>query len=98
MWHCWSLLGWQGISNYFGTCHHINIIILLQVGPQLTGRDSFYNGAVLVHQSMMDLKDAEEAGAPILALPSKDEPDLVINSFHAFFVDANNTHLYRPNT
>lgn len=91
MWHCWSLLGWQGISNYFGRCHRINIIILLQVGPQLTGRDSFYNGAVLVHQSMMDLKDAEEAGAPILALPSKDEPDLVINSFHAFFVDAN-TH------
>ncbi|KAJ8663299.1 hypothetical protein O0I10_000538 [Lichtheimia ornata] len=47
-----------------------------KVGPQLTGRDSFYNGAVLVHQALMDLKDAEEAGAPILALPSKDEPDM----------------------
>ncbi|KAI7882031.1 alpha/beta-hydrolase [Lichtheimia hyalospora FSU 10163] len=47
-----------------------------KVGVQLTGRDSFYNGAVLLHQALMDLQDAEEAGAPILALPSKDEPDM----------------------
>lgn len=80
MWNCWPLLGWQGKKNSFRRRHYINLNSFpLQVGPQLTGRDSFYNGAVLVHQALMDLKDAEEAGAPILALPSKDEPDMVIN-------------------
>lgn len=43
----------------------------------MTAIDSFFGGASLVHPSFVDVKDAEKAGAPLLALPSKDEPDMV---------------------
>jgi hypothetical protein len=37
----------------------------------------FFEGIVMVHPSFVDVKDAEIATAPVLALPSKDEPDMV---------------------
>lgn len=37
----------------------------------------FFIGAALIHASLVDIADAEKAGAPILNLPSKDEPDMV---------------------
>ena len=37
----------------------------------------FFGGASLIHPAFVDVKDAEKAGAPILAIPSKDEPDMV---------------------
>lgn len=39
--------------------------------------NGFYAAASLVHPSFVDVKDAEQAAAPILAIPSKDEPDMV---------------------
>ncbi|KAI8141602.1 dienelactone hydrolase family-domain-containing protein [Fennellomyces sp. T-0311] len=42
-----------------------------------TAQDSFYGGASIIHPSMVDNKDAEVAKAPILAIPSKDEPDMI---------------------
>ncbi|CDH49969.1 dienelactone hydrolase family protein [Lichtheimia corymbifera JMRC:FSU:9682] len=47
-----------------------------KISVQMTAIDSFFGGASLVHPSFVDVKDAEKAGAPILALPSKDEPDM----------------------
>ena len=39
--------------------------------------DSFYGGASIIHPSMIEDKDAEAAKAPILAIPTKHEPDMV---------------------
>ncbi|KAI9306271.1 Alpha/Beta hydrolase protein [Cunninghamella echinulata] len=36
----------------------------------------FFAGLSLIHPSFVDVKDAETAMAPILAIPSKDEPDM----------------------
>lgn len=47
-----------------------------KIAVQLTSTIPFFVGASLVHPSFVDVKDAEKAGAPILALPSKDEPDM----------------------
>ncbi|KAL9541236.1 hypothetical protein MBANPS3_009240 [Mucor bainieri] len=47
-----------------------------KIAVQLTSTMPFFVGASLVHPSFVDVKDAEKAGAPILALPSKDEPDM----------------------
>ncbi|KAI7857440.1 Alpha/Beta hydrolase protein [Circinella umbellata] len=46
-----------------------------KISVQLTALDSFFGGASLIHPSFVDVKDAENAGAPILALPSQNEPD-----------------------
>ena len=50
---------------------------ILEISVQLTALDSFFGGASLIHPSFVDVKDAENAGAPILALPSQNEPDMV---------------------
>ena len=50
---------------------------ILEISVQLTALDSFFGGASLIHPSFVDVKDAEKAGAPILALPSQNEPDMV---------------------
>ncbi|KAG2227850.1 hypothetical protein INT45_002088 [Circinella minor] len=47
-----------------------------KISVQLTALDSFFGGASLIHPSFVDVKDAENAGAPILALPSQNEPDM----------------------
>ncbi|ORY97566.1 Alpha/Beta hydrolase protein [Syncephalastrum racemosum] len=47
-----------------------------KIAVQATAKDSFFGSASLIHPSFVDTKDAEEAGAPILAIPSKDEPDM----------------------
>lgn len=48
-----------------------------KIAVQITAQLPFFVGASLIHPSFVDVKDAEGAGAPILALPSKDEPDMV---------------------
>ncbi|KAG1077444.1 hypothetical protein G6F42_024837 [Rhizopus arrhizus] len=50
--------------------------VLSSTSRKLTSTIPFFVGASLVHPSFVDVKDAEKAGAPILALPSKDEPDM----------------------
>ncbi|RCH91236.1 hypothetical protein CU098_006698 [Rhizopus stolonifer] len=47
-----------------------------KIAVQTTARSSFFVGASLIHPSFVDTKDAEFASAPILAIPSKDEPDM----------------------
>ncbi|KAI8975486.1 Alpha/Beta hydrolase protein [Mycotypha africana] len=47
-----------------------------KIAVQLTSLNPFFVGASLIHPSFVDVKDAEKAGAPILAIPSKDEPDM----------------------
>ncbi|KAI8393453.1 dienelactone hydrolase [Radiomyces spectabilis] len=47
-----------------------------KIGVAMAAEDSFYSAATMVHPSFVDVKDAEKANAPILALPSKDEPDM----------------------
>ena len=58
------------------------------IAVQLIDEGSFFGGASLIHPSMVTVKDAENSAAPILALPSKDEPDMVCmrNLFLLFFV------------
>ncbi|RCI04753.1 hypothetical protein CU098_008397 [Rhizopus stolonifer] len=46
-----------------------------KIGVALTS-NPFFAGASLIHPSFVDVKDAEKAGAPILAIPSKNEPDM----------------------
>lgn len=47
-----------------------------KIAIQLTSTHPFFAGVSLIHPSFVDVKDAEKAGAPVLALPSKDEPDM----------------------
>ncbi|OBZ84836.1 hypothetical protein A0J61_07106 [Choanephora cucurbitarum] len=47
-----------------------------KISVHLTSTHPFFVGASLIHPSFVDVKDAEAAQAPILALPSKDEPDM----------------------
>ncbi|KAG1057652.1 hypothetical protein G6F43_000508 [Rhizopus delemar] len=47
-----------------------------KIAVQITSQLPFFVGASMIHPSFVDVKDAESAGAPILALPSKDEPDM----------------------
>ncbi|KAG0173532.1 hypothetical protein DFQ28_008198 [Apophysomyces sp. BC1034] len=62
----------QGVTTagLVGFCWGAKIAVLA------TAVDSFFGAASLVHPSLVDIKDAENAKAPILALPSKDEPDM----------------------
>jgi dienelactone hydrolase len=46
-----------------------------KIGVQLTNRP-FIAGISMIHPSFVDVKDAEAAGAPVLALPSQNEPDM----------------------
>ncbi|KAI8088968.1 uncharacterized protein BX664DRAFT_331866 [Halteromyces radiatus] len=50
-----------------------------KIAAQYSAIDSprFFAGIVMIHPSFVDNKDAEVASAPVLALPSKDEPDMV---------------------
>ncbi|KAI8146240.1 Alpha/Beta hydrolase protein [Fennellomyces sp. T-0311] len=48
-----------------------------KIGVQLTAIDSFFGGVSMIHPSFVEVKDAEGAGAPVLAIPSKNEPDMV---------------------
>ncbi|ORZ22631.1 Alpha/Beta hydrolase protein [Absidia repens] len=52
-----------------------------KIAAQYSAQDSprFFAGISMVHPSFVDVKDAETACAPVLALPSKDEPDMVIH-------------------
>jgi hypothetical protein len=43
----------------------------------LTSSHPFFVGASCIHPSFVDVADAEKAGAPILNIPTKDEPDMV---------------------
>lgn len=43
---------------------------------QLNATHPFFVGSSLIHPSFVDVADAEKAGAPVLAIPSKDEPDM----------------------
>lgn len=73
---------------------------------QLTTSDGFFGAAALIHPSFVDNKDAENAQAPILALPSQNEPDMVRSCFCLpLFILIARTHchtelvsLYRPST
>ncbi|GAA5811937.1 hypothetical protein MFLAVUS_005384 [Mucor flavus] len=47
-----------------------------KIAVQLTASLPFFLGAALIHASVVEIADAENAGAPILNLPSKDEPDM----------------------
>ncbi|KAL1928298.1 hypothetical protein VTP01DRAFT_3214 [Rhizomucor pusillus] len=47
-----------------------------KMAVQLTTSDGFFGAAALIHPSFVDNKDAENAQAPILALPSQNEPDM----------------------
>ncbi|KAI7871868.1 dienelactone hydrolase [Spinellus fusiger] len=47
-----------------------------KVAVQATTDFSILSAASLIHPSFIDVKDAEKAGAPILALPSRDEVDM----------------------
>lgn len=47
-----------------------------KIAVQLTSTLPFFVGAALIHPSFVEVRDAEGAGAPIFALPSKDEPDM----------------------
>lgn len=54
----------------------------------MTASLPYFLGAALIHASIVDIADAENAGAPILNLPSKDEPDMVnIYIFYSIFYD-----------
>jgi hypothetical protein len=46
----------------------------------LIATESFFIGASLIHPSFVENADAEGANAPILAIPTKDEPDMVRRS------------------
>ncbi|KAF7725570.1 hypothetical protein EC973_009525 [Apophysomyces ossiformis] len=47
-----------------------------KIAVQATGAGTFYNAGALIHPSLLDVEDAKNAKAPILALPTKDEPDM----------------------
>ncbi|KAF7723846.1 hypothetical protein EC973_001571 [Apophysomyces ossiformis] len=47
-----------------------------KIGVQIAGIDRFFGGFTMIHPVNIDPKDAEKAQAPILALPSRDEPDM----------------------
>ncbi|CAO3637435.1 unnamed protein product [Cunninghamella blakesleeana] len=49
-----------------------------KIGAQFSAIDSprFFAGLSFIHPSFVDVKDAETASAPVLAIPSKDEPDM----------------------
>ncbi|KAG0163372.1 hypothetical protein DFQ28_003148 [Apophysomyces sp. BC1034] len=47
-----------------------------KIGVQIAGVDRFYGAFTVIHPINVDTADAEKAQAPILALPSKDEPDM----------------------
>ncbi|KAI8332883.1 Alpha/Beta hydrolase protein [Chlamydoabsidia padenii] len=49
-----------------------------KTAAQYSALDSthFFAGMVMIHPAFVDLNDAEIACAPVLALPSKDEPDM----------------------
>ncbi|KAI9278202.1 Alpha/Beta hydrolase protein [Phascolomyces articulosus] len=65
-----------------------------KVAIQVTDEGSFFGGAALIHPSMVDIKDAEAATAPVLALPTKDEPDMVTRYLCFFFRIYYTTLLY----
>ncbi|ORE08198.1 alpha/beta-hydrolase [Rhizopus microsporus var. microsporus] len=48
-----------------------------KIAIQITAKLPFFVGVSMLHPSFVDPKDAETANAPILAIPSKDEPDMV---------------------
>jgi hypothetical protein len=47
------------------------------MSAQLSATHPFFVGASLIHPSMVDNTDAEAAQIPILAIPTKQEPDMV---------------------
>lgn len=49
----------------------------IQIAVQLTSTHPFFVGASCIHPSFVDVKDAEKAGAPVLSIASRDEPDMV---------------------
>lgn len=49
----------------------------------------FFVGASCIHPSMVDITDAEKAGAPILNIPTKDEPDMVNANFFKKYREIN---------
>jgi hypothetical protein len=49
------------------------------MSAQLSATHPFFVGASLIHPSMVDNADAEAAQIPILAIPTKQEPDMVKN-------------------
>ncbi|CAO3642742.1 unnamed protein product [Mucor hiemalis] len=63
----------QGVTaaTFVGFCWGAKIAV------QLTSTLPFFVGAACIHPSFVDVKDAETAGAPILNVPSEDEPDMV---------------------
>ncbi|KAI8885917.1 hypothetical protein K501DRAFT_66162 [Backusella circina FSU 941] len=48
-----------------------------KMSAQLSATHPFFVGASLIHPSLVDNADAEAAQIPILAIPSKQEPDMV---------------------
>ncbi|KAI8063016.1 dienelactone hydrolase family-domain-containing protein [Thamnidium elegans] len=60
-----------------------------KVSVQLTATLPFFIGAAIIHPSAVDIVDAENAGAPILNLPSKDEPDMVKKNIVYFMTRVN---------
>lgn len=47
-----------------------------KIAVQATVVDPWYTGVALIHPAKLELSDAEKVQAPVLLLPSKDEPDL----------------------
>lgn len=61
----------QGVdaAGFVGFCWGAKMAVQLTSNP-------FFVGASMIHPSFVDVKDAEQAAAPVLAIPSKDEPDM----------------------
>lgn len=63
----------QGVTSFgiFGFCYGGKMSILA------VGDMSGIKGAALIHPSLMEIKDAENAKAPMLFIPSKDDLDMI---------------------
>ncbi|KAH8547499.1 Alpha/Beta hydrolase protein [Umbelopsis sp. PMI_123] len=46
-----------------------------KIAIELSGKDSYYSAASLIHPSMFTLEDADAAQAPLLLIPAQNDPD-----------------------
>ncbi|CAM0137520.1 unnamed protein product [Umbelopsis sp. WA50703] len=47
-----------------------------KIAIELSGKDSYYSAASLIHPSWFTLEDADAAQAPLLLIPAQNDPDL----------------------
>ncbi|OMJ09244.1 putative AIM2 family protein [Smittium culicis] len=71
----------EAVKNYLTSTEKIDTIFLAgfcwgaKMVMNLSAHDSSYKGGALFHPSLMELSDFENAQAPMIILPSKDERD-----------------------